>query len=529
MATIGWVNKNNNTVLWDIPARPPNLDNISYVEFPGNYVFGLNFFHTRDFTLTNIFRRKVAGGAEEFLLGAISVILIALLSEIVQAILMHTRRSRNGSRRGVHIAFLVDELYHFRNVVTHFVGSSSATGIRSEESRAIKKRTYTSLIIVLIALALMAADVFAVYLTQPRTVHSRKDQYNLRGVQPIVTEQGRSRWARRLARDRVCVVPVFTSSNQDRLFFISACVLSDVVTAHDNVDDITDFVTVKSFFHIAGSDHYVTFGDAKISIRNRAFLYISEDALKSGAPARRFFFENEMLPNNAFEKFLHQLFIYSAIEESCNHNDTKYTCKEIVDSLEIVKEDTKPIVEPIKLWHARNGSLLQDTAGYQTKFKVTMNNPFFSVDHGVSPLVTTAKIQEVATPGTYLDLKTDAALNELVGLISEEGRMAGLPLFSTVLLIFAVSLVVLRLTLQPISLGEMAWNSRDMDSMMDSSVNAQNREGMSRSASSTVVSFDDIDGAVISVDGVKGAVHGECSGSFEQDGTPEKKKTKKPT
>lgn len=487
--TVGWVNKNGFTVLWDEPERPPfirnksvrNISGLDHIpggfpgDFPGNYVLGQNFFWTLDFPLTNIFRRKVSGGAEEFLLGAISVLLIAILSEIVQAILMHTRRrNRRASSRGVHIAFLVDEFYHFRNVVKHLVGRRSTTRLQSEENRTVRKRTYTSLIIVLIALGLMAADVFAVYLTQPNLVFSKKDEYNLRGIQPIVTDRGLTKWIRRLARDRICVTPVFTASDQERQFVVSACINFRTEKAHDSVDELTDNmnITVSSFYHMAGNDHYITFGQARMHIRVRAFLYLADKGKESGA--RRFYFVNEAMPdNNGFEKFLHELFIYSVMEESCNQkkdnvSTSQFSCDEVVASKSIL--DGRVVEKEISLFHKRNGEEIRNVTGYQTTYKVTMNNPFFSVDNGVNPLVATALFQENSSKGTYLNLTTDKVIDQLEGLITEEGRMAGLILFLTIFIIFSITLIILRSTLQPVSLGAMAWSAHDDVSLLSSNI-----------------------------------------------------------
>lgn len=460
-----WVN-DGHIVLWDIPKQPPGFVNItSEAREPGVYVFGKNNFRSADFPLINIFKRNVTGKAEEFLLGAISVMLITVLSELVQVILMQTRRRKNGaaSRQGVQVAFLVDEFYHFRNVFSHVTGRKTDDNRRGQRD-SVKGKTLLSVVVLCIGLALMAADVFAVYLTQPSNVYSWKEnQYNLRGIQPIGTDQGITRWVTRLSRDRSCVTPTFSDSGQKREFSLSPCIMYDFKEAHTKVTDTIDEITVRSFFHRGGSDHRVTFGDAAISIRKRTYLYVAGNNNRD-AFAKRLTFETKETEDLAYTKHLHALFIYSVLEVNCNEEEATVSCKERVEQLNARGGEHEIVEEEITFWRSRKKDATAVIRGVESRYRISLDNPFTSVDNAINALVVTSAIREVRGPGTYIDITSEEVDTDIRGLISEEGRVAGLVALVSIFGFFAVVLIVLRLVLRPVSLPELAWNALDNDS-----------------------------------------------------------------
>lgn len=458
-----WENEKGRTILWAIPEQPEGFVNISALaKVPGLYVLGQSFFHTANFPITSIFKRNVTGGAEEFLLGAISVLIIAVLSEVVQAVLMRTRRRTDGkaSRRGVQIAFLVDEFYHVRNLFSHVIGTRGGRSHGQDDSA--RMGTFMSFTVLCIALALMAADVFAVYLTQASTFYSSdENQYNLRGFQPIGTDRGTTKWINRLARDISCVSPAFTDGGQKREFTINACIMFDIKEAHMQVTDTIDEIKVRSFFHKAGSEHRVTFGDAVIGIRKRTFLYATDNEDRK-AFTKRITFETNDTNDFAYTKYIHELFIYSVLEVNCN--DGPVTCKERVKQLEASPGEHSIVEQEITFWRTRENDDKALVRGIESTYRIPLDNPFTSIDKGINPLVATAAIEEVGGPGTYVDITHEDVETDLRGLISEEGRVAGLVALLSIFGFFSVLLVVLRVVLRPLSLSELAWDACNRES-----------------------------------------------------------------
>lgn len=459
---IGYFNPKGRYVLWAIPERPDGMRNFttsSPFDRTGTYIFGQNTFKTRNIPITNIFRRKITGGAEEFLLGALSVLLIAVLSEIVQAILMRRRKRKNASKKGVEIAFMVDEFYHFRNVWAYIFSRKSKNRKGRSADPDNRRKIMTSVTILAIAVGLMAADVFAVYLTQPFVAKSRNFEYNLHGFTPTFTNQGLGRLIRRLSRDRPCVTPIFVDEVQQRDFSVSACVTYNI-SQNDFNDDgpYTGDVKVGSWFHRGGSDHLVEFSRSSLEIKTRTVLYASANNTK------RLLYEVIEAPDFRFSRFLHQIFILNAMEVSCNPGGKgdPQICETLVNSSGVISEG--PSVRDINLWRSRNGPLIESVQGYETRFRVVnLDRPWASIDNGISPLTSTASVDEVdkGGKGMYSSITTEEFQDNVDELLSEEGRIAGLLALILIFAILTVVLCGLRISLTPTSLGRLAWSHRE--------------------------------------------------------------------
>lgn len=499
---------NGRQVLWDIPERPtiPAYRNISFDDpHDGIYLFGQNIFPTRSITITSLAHRNFTGNAEEFILGALSVLLIALLSEIVQAILLCTRRARRSARparKGVKMAFLIDEFYHFRNVWSHVFGRLVKKN-KAPSDPDKRRRVATSVTILLIALGLMAADVFAVYLTQPISVSSKNFQYNIRGVTPTFANIGLGRFVKRLSVERPCVTPTFVQEGQERLYTVSACTTIDRERQHGDNLNYTGPVTVSSFFHKAGADHNITFGKgdtiSRFTIKSRTIIYVSE------GPAWRVLYD--VIDNDELEltKFAHELFMINVVEVSCNRRKASGKgfentwCDEVEERRKKANQST--VKRQVVFWSRRDGTKEEEEVdGVETTYQVELERVWESIDSGISALMSTSQLLEVEDRGgQYVNITNERQLDNLDGLLQEEGRVAGLMILGTALLLFAISLIGLRFLLRPVSLGAIAWDARRKldDSLYEEE--SDRKEGGAREASSeamsssTVLNFDEGD------------------------------------
>ena len=443
---IGYINEKGKNILWAIPLQPEGFRNFSKDDSRnGGYIFGQNVFHTRDIPITNIFRRKIGGSAEEILLGALSVLIIAVLSEIIQAILLHSRRTKTESQRGVQNAVLVDGFTHLRSM---FAVIKNLRIKANSVPTLNRKRFLLGLLMFSIALALIAADILAVYLTQPYVVSSSDSEYNIKVSQPIGTNSGVGRAARRLSQERPCVTPIFTHGPQNRNFSVSACISYKKNEAHTGETDVIDQVTIGSWYHAAGSDHEISFGQAAINITTRAFLYFSENS------TRRLLYETKDTEDLQYAKYLQSLFIHSCIEISCNQDPSK-NCEQLVGEL----SNTTAIQEKeILLWSSREEDKIEVARGVVTTYSVNLtNNPYSTIDRGMFPLVSTAVMEEVQGPAKYALTSTDELQENVDGLLIEEGRVAGLWAMLIGFICVLFILIVLRFMLRPVSIGAMAW------------------------------------------------------------------------
>ena len=68
-------------------------------------------------------------------------------------------------------------------------------------------------------------------------------------------------------------------------------------------------------------------------------------------------------------------------------------------------------------------------------------------------------ILEVAGKGSYSLVKDDEFEDGIEALLTEEGRIAGIILFTILLIVLAVVMMLLRICLKPVSLGHVAVSS----------------------------------------------------------------------
>lgn len=425
---------------------------------PGEYIFGFGNFQVMEMPVAGVLNRSLLGPHEDFVLGVISVLLIALLTEIVQTILMRTRENRV-SRRGLHVAFVLDEVHHFRNL-WRLVRRDPST--RRNNFRRIV--AYNSLIILAIAGALLAAEVFAVYLTQPVRIYTTESQYNVKGLQPAGTSQNSSRRSDVFTKKRRCITPSMAQSNQSREYSLNACVWRNYAMELNEQTDIATRIAITSWYHPAGSDHRIEFSNGTVtgyhSVDSRATIMQGrEGSTKALAFA---------LDENHEEKaqYLQKYFMLIVLETECN-TDGSWSCKktmEYFNNSDNVNIDSQE--KEIHMWEIgeeydqryKN----EKRQGVRTTFTdVHVRKPFSAVQDALHVFVTSSVIKEVKGKGMYINLETGEDEFGIAKLVSEEARVAGLLLLLIIMLALFIFLVLLRVVLRPTSLAELARSTMD--------------------------------------------------------------------
>lgn len=417
-----------------------------------------------NFRIVGIFHRQV-GPADEFLLGVISVFLISILSELVQTVLLRTGRDRRVFARKLVYAALLDEVSHFRNIWSHMRNTryvSQRTQSRSQSRSSTRHRLFVSIVFVSIALLLFVAEVIAVLVTQPIVVSSSKTEYNLRGIQPLATSLGVSKFVWRRVLQNVCVTPIMRPLLQSRNFILKSCFIVKDIIALDSFDDVSDEITVKSWFHSAGSDHNITFGDGSfnLSIRTELFPNTGFNDI-----SRRITYES--LDNDQMDhaQYVHRRFIYATIEWSCNQEYSERTCRVLVKELVEEKPEREPRI--IEKWRGRHKIITENVTGLASTYRTRINAPYWAVRAGMRELITSGGVEEVSRPVTYHVIKDDSREDGIPGLLSEEGRVAGLLPISLILVGGFCILLVLRHILKPVPLALLAMGQANNEWVCD--------------------------------------------------------------
>lgn len=102
-----------------LPRAPPNFTVVGVANGQGRYVLGHDKFFVSDtLHITSRFQRDVTLHDDVYL-GLLSVVLIAIFSDILHTFILRSSRDTTRSRLRLVCAFLLSEFAHFRNVLRH--------------------------------------------------------------------------------------------------------------------------------------------------------------------------------------------------------------------------------------------------------------------------------------------------------------------------------------------------------------------------------------------------------------------------
>lgn len=473
-----FVDEDGNHVLTALVTPPPDFINVTGKKTPGAYLMGSDKFYPSNFRIVPIFNRQ-AGQMDEILLGILSVILIALITELIYTILLRTSSNHRDMAKHLLYASLIDETLHFRNIATNIRSIIAAedekitdSGIAIEPNKRRKsksRRLFTiSLITLFVTMVLVCLEVIVIVATQPSTFSTSSMEYNLRGFHPAGTRKALSKYIRRTALERGCTTPAFVSPEQSRNFLLLPRFKVVKEEFLNSNEDVSETFSIGSWYHRGGFDHEVNFGEAKFGIQMRTELILSNEVVEG----RRVLFESTDDGNLTKALYVQRRTMYSIIEESCNKNFSSRTCPEVMDSFEEI--EVRRVQRKIRLWRALSEDAYEVVDGLISTFRVQINNPFRAVEDGVGDLVMNAIIEEVSGPGSYEKLKDDEFETGIEGLLSEEGRIVGALMMFTIMICLFVVLLFLRLHLKPLSLGFIA-----LRMLNDESLSNKSRDGSS--------------------------------------------------
>lgn len=466
----------------------------------GYYIFGYHDFQVRDLRIANVFHRTLIGDSDDFILGVMSVLLIAVVSELFQAIVLRSRQGNRISRNAMYTALLLDELTHFRNLTNLFrlsvpptttASTTTANATTNSDHPSTSTTTsripiWTSVTVFVITIVLLAAEVFAIYLTQPLNVYTRAKQYNLKGIMPVGAKFNVSKQIMRNTASKKCITPSMMHSNQTRMYTISACIERSDSSGRQNKDrqsqvplfgpsitsDLGDSdemlgpsatatsFTVTSWYHDAGCDHQVKFSNEFSSawheIKMRATILQGHIGVRKAVR-----FQSRDAEDGRYARYIHAFFMERAIEGFCAQvsNDSCGPSYFAATQMTHLEQRARNITLWVISDEGSNNDIVETVLGTVTKFDVPpIVYPFAAVEYALPVFATSLAIEEVEGSGLYTDLVTGEYEEEIANLAYEEGRVASATLILVIFMALLLLLLVLRALLKPVSLADIAHN-----------------------------------------------------------------------
>lgn len=424
-----------------LPVQPSNFLNISNLNEPGYYFIGTPTFSTRDVPLTSIFKRSLLNSGENVLLSLFAILAIVLLYAIIQAILLQ-RRFPSGSTIGAQTSIFLSDLASF----------NSWSQLRHQGVGRLNKANFRIVAFVGAAAALisLAGGLGLLYLAMPEKVRSSRYDYNLKGRQPVGTTDAISNQIRAVTLIQSCIAPVAIQRRYKWDFVLTGCVQYSSNVALQSVNDLSAQIAVGSWYHHAGSDHVVRFGDGRLSVKLRATIARDGD----GKSPWGVLFDDQEDPDMENARYLQDVFIHKAIQATCRQKYAERSCAAIPEEIPTssVKETRR-----VLLWRRSDlEPVTRNITGLVTTYNLALSAPFRGLREGLSVFSTSSVVTEVEGIAEYEIINNSNLDNGIEGLIFEDARVCGIVLYSILLLVLVVVLISLVLALRPTSLGQLA-------------------------------------------------------------------------
>lgn len=463
------------------PSIPPNFSVVN-LSTPGTYLLGHDKFSvTNDIHIVSPLQRDLTN-SDDFILGVLSVLLIATLSEISHSIILRSTNKRIPTVRIVS-AFLLSELTHLRNVFRYSKltlrllrsggtqQQERASNFSLDSQQTSSRACTVSLYVLFFAAILFISDVLAVVFTQQAPHFSSDLQYNIRAFHPSSpASEGLSRYVRRLAGDRPCASPfLITNSTQIRNYHLLACILIQFGgTVNPGPYDQSKDVSIESFYHRGGSDHKIYFGNGFLTVSVRAQIILD----KNDGGARRLLFTSLDDKSFSHARYIHEVTVANAKDWVCKKEKPPYEewCNNNSSAIQAI--ETEQVNQTIYLWRGKSDSIFENATGIKSTFSgINLFNATGAFNSGVRSLISSSYAREVTGEGDYERVNDDEPEKDVPKLLGENRRITGVLLLTIVFAGLVVILLVLRHRLRPFSLGDMVLRGIDKDSSSDVSEN----------------------------------------------------------
>lgn len=133
----------------------------------GCYIVGEDTFYTRSTHFSNILFRQVAGSYDNFLLGILCVLTVAVLSDIVYTVLLRGRGLKSPSLFSIQAGLIFSDITHFRNIFSCGNCFTSKTQEETDHLSLPVLPRRSSFSILLAGLAIFSIEVAFIYASLP--------------------------------------------------------------------------------------------------------------------------------------------------------------------------------------------------------------------------------------------------------------------------------------------------------------------------------------------------------------------------
>lgn len=472
------------TASLDQPAPPPEFTFLNETD-KGRYILGHDkFFVSNDIHISNPFQRDITN-QDDIYLGVCSVFLIAIFAEILHICILQFTRNSTPSSSTLVSSFLISEFAHFGNVIRHLAQLKRIIHRSQDDGKEVPPTCHgpklsplrLSLKLLLFTIILFIADFLSIFFTQQNKISSGLHEYNLRAYQPSAATLGLSRLISRLVTDRPCVSPIIVtdSSSKIRNYQLLTCVKRNFGgVMNKNRRDISENVTIESFFHRGGSDHMITYGTGFASVSVRA------QVLLSNYDHRRLLFLT--IDDDQFTsiKYIHRLTFHAAAEWLCRRHgaaNEKWCSTQKIGEPQFTSSTS---TREIRLWlDGKSNYVVENHTGLISIFEnvsFPMSRKSFNI--GVRYLVSSGFVQEEIGPSEYERVNNSEYETGIQGLLTETGRKLGVLALLIAVHVAFITMALLRNCLKPVSLLEIFLRDLDDANEQESSIGPKPRKSV---------------------------------------------------
>lgn len=389
---------------------------------------------------------------DDVIVAVLSLLLVLAIEGVVTAFLLQTR---NGSAS--NFGFSVSQ---FAQLAREFKLKPIFGGIRDRRSR-VKKRLNRRLVIVAIIVFTVSfgLEVLVLFLTNPSQREVLNDVATFRIADPTNPDFGMVFDDAATLLTPPCVAVSLQGVVQGNTR-ISACMSSDLpsnsIDAFEKVTEPVD-VEIRSDFHEFGTEHNINFGAVSANYSSRAYFQLGRASNLPANGGQRLMRKSDMsTPRESTIAAVHKQYVAYLFTPYRNKTKDESMNLERLNSIDFTFERSSGEMVDIIVINDGKRILQRPSRRYTTRFRAVVPRGNAALRFAIPHFKASTAITVSGPNSRDLSMSSGSTIVSVGVVWLEEFRSLNWLSLSVVLLFVLIILVLLRWSLKPVVMAEMA-------------------------------------------------------------------------
>lgn len=401
--------------------------------------------------LTGVFSADITD-RDDVIVAVLSLLLVLAIEGVVTAFLLQTR---NGSAS--NFGFSVNQFAH---LAREFKLKPIFGGILNRMSNGKKRLNHRLIFVAIIVFTVsFGLEVLVLFLTNPNQREVHNDVVTFRIADPVSPDFDMVFDDAATLINPPCVAVSLRGVVQGNTR-ISACMSSDLpgntIESFENVTEPVD-VEIRSDFHEFGTEHYINLGEVSAMFSSRAYFKLgkrSEDLKGGGGRLMR---KSDMsAPREATIAAVHKQYVAYLFTQYRNKTKDESMNLERLNGIDFSFERSSGPMADIIVMNEAKRILQRPTRRYTTRFRAVVPRGQAALRFARPHLKASTAVAVSGPNSRDLEMGSGSTIVSMGVVWLEEFRSLNWLSLSVVLLFVLIILMLLRWSLKPVVMAEMA-------------------------------------------------------------------------